>query len=175
MSAVDTKSTEMRIPLPPEVATMIFALVYTDSKFHEKPEAVKAAFFELADLWRSSESSEDVKQSALDSLQEVLFPQLHNGELGVNLEESESMGAMHSLETKLEIEAMDHQEETFANRLRNLMDQKEITQTELAEKAGVGQPAISNILNRTCRPQRRTVEKLANALGVPSGQLWPNT
>ena len=48
-----------------------------------------------------------------------------------------------------------------------------MTQVELAEKVGIGQPAISMMLNRTCRPQKKTVQKLAAALGVAPVDLWP--
>jgi len=45
----------------------------------------------------------------------------------------------------------------------------------LAEKIGVGQPAISMMLQRQCRPQKRTVMRIAEALGVSAEELWPNT
>jgi len=48
-----------------------------------------------------------------------------------------------------------------------------MTQEALAAKLGVGQPAISNMLNRQCRPQRRTVLRLAQALGISPEELWP--
>ncbi|MGA7500029.1 MAG: helix-turn-helix domain-containing protein, partial [Isosphaeraceae bacterium] len=68
---------------------------------------------------------------------------------------------------------MDLEEETFANSLVGHMKAKGISQVELAAAIGVGQPAISMMLSRDCRPQRRTVEKLARALGVPPNDLWP--
>ncbi len=68
---------------------------------------------------------------------------------------------------------LDHEEITFATRLRTQMAARRITQTELATKIGVNQSAISMMLNRTCRPQRITVEKLARALDVSPEELWP--
>jgi transcriptional regulator with XRE-family HTH domain len=53
------------------------------------------------------------------------------------------------------------------------MEERGVTQTELAERIGVGQPAISNMLCRQCRPQKRTVEKIAAALEVAPEELWP--
>lgn len=50
-----------------------------------------------------------------------------------------------------------------------------MTQDQLAEKIGVGQPAISMMLKRQCRPQKRTVQRLAEALGVAAEELWPGT
>ena len=42
-----------------------------------------------------------------------------------------------------------------------------------AAAIGVGQPAISMVLTRNCRPQRRTVEKIAKALDVSAEEVWP--
>jgi transcriptional regulator with XRE-family HTH domain len=53
------------------------------------------------------------------------------------------------------------------------MDKAGLTQEQLAEKIGVGQPAISMMLKRQCRPQKRTVQRLAEALGVAAEELWP--
>jgi len=53
------------------------------------------------------------------------------------------------------------------------MARRGMTQEALAAKLGVGQPAISNMLNRQCRPQRRTVLRLAQALGISPEELWP--
>ncbi len=48
-----------------------------------------------------------------------------------------------------------------------------MSQVELAAAIGVGQPAISMMLSRNCRPQRRTVECIARALEVTPNDLWP--
>jgi transcriptional regulator with XRE-family HTH domain len=68
---------------------------------------------------------------------------------------------------------MDAEESFFAHRLRELMEAKGLTQAELADKVGIGQPAISMMLNRACRPQRKTVLRFAQALQVPTEELWP--
>jgi len=64
------------------------------------------------------------------------------------------------------------EQEEFAARLRTLMKEKGINQEGLSKAAGIGQSAVSNILTRCCRPQRRTVKKFAEALGVSPSQLW---
>ena len=45
-------------------------------------------------------------------------------------------------------------------------------QIDLANASGVGQPAISMMLSRNCRPQKRTVIRIAAALGISPGELW---
>ncbi|MFM7038566.1 MAG: helix-turn-helix domain-containing protein [Planctomycetaceae bacterium] len=52
------------------------------------------------------------------------------------------------------------------------MEEKNMSQETLASLMGVSQPAISNMLNRRCRPQRRTIVRFAQALGVTEEELW---
>ena len=119
------------------------------------------------------ESDEDDRVLAQMTLADILFPNPHNGLQGTDLVECEAIGAEDEEETRAELERMDRQEATFAERLRAEMKAKDITQVELAEKIGVGQSAIAMMLARECRPQRRTIRRLANALGVSCESLWP--
>jgi len=48
-----------------------------------------------------------------------------------------------------------------------------MTQSELGDRIGVGQSAISMMLSRNCRPQKGTVKKIADALEVQPSDLWP--
>ncbi|HTN75162.1 MAG TPA: helix-turn-helix transcriptional regulator [Pirellulaceae bacterium] len=66
------------------------------------------------------------------------------------------------------------QQATFAQRLRELMEAKQISQQELAGRAGCSQPAISQLLQRECRPRKNTILKLAAALQVSPQALWPD-
>ena len=69
---------------------------------------------------------------------------------------------------------LDSQEAAFAEKLRELMKARAITQSELASRVGCTQPAISQMLKRECRPQRKTILGLANALDVDPRELWPD-
>ncbi len=69
-------------------------------------------------------------------------------------------------------ERMDQQESEFAERLCRLMAERQMTQAELARHIGVGQSAVSMLLSRKCRPQPRTLGKIATALGVSVEDLW---
>jgi transcriptional regulator with XRE-family HTH domain len=68
---------------------------------------------------------------------------------------------------------MNEEEADFAKRLRGLMEVKGLTQAQLATVVGIGQPAVSMMLNRACRPQKKTVLRFAEALGVAPEELWP--
>jgi transcriptional regulator with XRE-family HTH domain len=69
---------------------------------------------------------------------------------------------------------MNREEQAFAERLRELLDRKHISQTELAVRTGCSQSAISHMLNRNARPQKKTILKLAEALQVEPVALWPD-
>ncbi len=109
----------------------------------------------------------------LHTLADALFPNLYKGKLGMDLAESEEDATRETPELQEVVDEMDREEATFAKRLKETMSKRDLTQQKLAELVGVGQPAISNMLNRECRPQQRTVEKIAEALGVPVAELWP--
>jgi lambda repressor-like predicted transcriptional regulator len=64
-------------------------------------------------------------------------------------------------------------EEVFVTNLKRLMSERQLTQADLAQRASLSQPAISMLLARKYRPQRRTVRLLAQVLGVSEGELWP--
>ncbi len=91
------------------------------------------------------------------------------------MDSAASEGEAAAVEPRLQaiVKRMDEEEDSFALRLRKLMDDGSITQEELAKRIGVGQPAISNMLNRNCRPQKKTIMKLATALNVSPTVLWP--
>ena len=72
------------------------------------------------------------------------------------------------------LDQMDSQESSFADRLRDLLKKRNITQQELAERADCTQSAISKMLTRNCRPQKKTIFKLAVALNVEPTELWPD-
>jgi lambda repressor-like predicted transcriptional regulator len=113
---------------------------------------------------------EDERNAALDTLVEVLFPPRHPEQLGVDLED---MADDTSAQAKRVDAAMARQEEMFADAVQKLMKERGITQKALAEKIGIGQPAVSMILSRKCRPQRATVENIAKALAVEPKRIWP--
>jgi lambda repressor-like predicted transcriptional regulator len=77
-------------------------------------------------------------------------------------------------EAKQAKEELDAEEARFAATLRRLMEERQMTQEKLAKITGVSQPAISNMLNRKCRPQRRTISRFAAALDVDPSELWPD-
>lgn len=119
----------------------------------------------MASIIADPEIDPDDAQAALDTLRESLHSSAESIDLAsdVDLDDAEREVARR----------MDEQEATFADRLAEIMTGRSMSQVQLAQASGVGQPAISMMLARSCRPQRRTVERLSLALGVAPDELWP--
>jgi lambda repressor-like predicted transcriptional regulator len=122
---------------------------------------------EMSDIISDKASTEDERIVAFDAMMEALFPGMATDVLE---EYREQMSSPEAAEAAAQLRG---EEKHFAQRVRELMLAKNVTQDQLAKEAGITQPAVSNILNRRCRPQRRTVERFAKILGVEPVELWP--
>jgi lambda repressor-like predicted transcriptional regulator len=119
-------------------------------------------------ICRSDEASDDEKKRAMTTVIEGLFPGLADD---ISRIEQSCIKRPEAIKRESDL---DSEEATFADRLQAIMNAKELKQEELAELTGVSQPAISNMLNRNCRPQKRTILRFAEALGVSPSDLWPD-
>ena len=147
---------------------IVLALAECDDEL--RTEAV-----ELFKQLSSGELSSEEIFATTALLAEILFPNAdHNGIPGLDLVEAEKIAPQADPAAQSVLEQMDEDESVFAARLRACMAEKAVTQADLADKVGVGQPAISMMLQRSCRPQKKTVMRLAEALGVSAKDLWPN-
>lgn len=140
----------------------------------ECEEELRAEALELFKQLSSGELDAEQRFATAELLAEILFPNAESkGAPGLDLVEDEDIAPSIAPEAKDILARMDKEESFVADRLRELMKTKGWTQAELAAKVGIGQPAISMMLNRLCRPQRKTVLRFAEALGVAAGELWP--
>ena len=153
--------------------SLLFATIF--QAYLECSEAIQQGIREMVAIINDPAADEDEKAMAIHTLAEALFPKPHGGSLGLDLHEAEEMDTQDSSETAAVLKRMDTEEATFAERLRRIMEETGLTQEQLANAVGVGQSAIAMMLTRNCRPQRRTVAKLAAALGVVPGALWPES
>lgn len=147
--------------------------VQTLQSFFECSSEIQAGIREMLSIINDPEVDPDDREMALYTLADALFPNPYKGKLGMDLEESEREGAAFSDEMRQVVEAMNAEEATFAERLQQIMAERNLTQVALAEMVGLQQPAISNMLRRQCRPQRQTVLRFAEALGIEPSELWP--
>ena len=166
-----TKQNKLVFEIAPEQLMLFYA--HVRQVIVSLPKSSQKAMDDMVEILMANHADSDQKAAAMDTMIEALHPQPHDGKLGLSLEESEGMGASHSDHVKLEIESLKFEEEVFATRLRKIMEEKNVTQEQLAGMTGVSQSAISHMLTRHCRPQKRTIKKLADALEVTSDSLWP--
>lgn len=150
------------------IASRLFADVF--QAYLECSNEIQAAIREMVDIVHSDDATEDEREAAVITIAESLFPSKCNGTLGMDLEECPKNA---SVEAKEILKHLNRERATFSERLATLLDAKGMTQEELATAIGVRQPAISMMLARNCRPQRRTVEKIAKALKVSAEDVWP--
>lgn len=141
--------------------------------YMEASDEVQAVIRDMCELVNSAETDPDDREAAIETLVEALFPISYGGELGIDIGDLRKV-LNETGDFKDDIESLDSQDRMFAEHLKAAMAAKEMTQAQLASAIGVTQPAISMMLSRKCHPQRATVEKLAEALGVPPNTLWPN-
>jgi lambda repressor-like predicted transcriptional regulator len=120
----------------------------------------------LVEASESGDLDSPERESVYAALAQTLFPRETKALTPT------SWAAANEEERRIDRE-MDAEEATFAKRLEAAMRETGVSQVELAAAIDVGQPAISMMLKRSCRPQRRTVERIAQALGVNPEVLWP--
>lgn len=141
----------------------------------ECDDELRAEAIELFKHLAGGDLDAEQRQSTLALLAEILFPNADlNGLPGRDLVEAERDAPQVNPEAPAVLAGMDRDEATFATHVRELMEARGLTQAELAAKVGIGQPAVSMMLNRECRPQRKTVARIAEALGVRPEELWPS-
>jgi lambda repressor-like predicted transcriptional regulator len=140
----------------------------------ECDEELRAEAIELFKQLSNGDLDEEQRFATTALLAEILFPNTDDkGISGLDLAEAEAIGPAVNPEAREALDRMDREEAIFAQRLHDSMEAKGLTQAKLADKVGIGQPAVSMMLNRACRPQRKTVVRFAEALGVRPEELWP--
>lgn len=136
--------------------------------FEQCDEEIQAVVVDMIDIANSDDATPDERQRALYTMVEAIFPALAVDFLDT------CDKVRGTKEATANWDRMAAEEASFAEQLSHWMAKKEMTQEQLATKIGVGQSAIANLLNRNCRPQRKTVVRLADALGIAPQELWPN-
>lgn len=122
----------------------------------------------LIKLIAESDCDAETREQAIEVVFDALSPSLLLSDACTLSSGERNTSAASSVIAKF-----DHQEKTFAERLKLLMEEKRVPQIELADRIGVHQSAISMMISRNCRPQTKTVKKIAMALDVEPHELWP--
>jgi lambda repressor-like predicted transcriptional regulator len=142
------------------------------SAYLEKSPIVQAVIRDLVILLKDANLPLGERTWAETALQDALFrhrsPERRKSGERVSTDEKKKPAGLREAH-----ERMDEEERVFAESLARLLEKRKVSQAELARRVGVQSSAISMMLSRRCRPQRRTVEKIAQALGVEVLELWP--
>jgi len=62
----------------------------------------------------------------------------------------------------------------FAKRLYNLLLEREMNQSDLAKKAGLGRDSISQYVRAINVPSPKSLKKIAKVFGLDPSELYPN-
>jgi lambda repressor-like predicted transcriptional regulator len=160
-------------PSPRRDADGVPAALEVLPAYLEKSAIVQAIIRDLLKIALNEQLPAAERKWAETAIQDALFRHTTSkpGQRGavVTREDREKVAGLKEAH-----ERMEEEERVFAANLARLLQEQNLSQAELARRVGVGPSAISMMLSRRCRPQRRTVEKIAQALGVDVCQLWPD-
>lgn len=151
-------------------------------RYMECSDEIQSVVRSMFAVLEHEHTTEEDRQRAFSTIADALFlnPENGHGRYGMDLTRVERDSAKgHPVEARRPVVAnrldqLDTREAMFAERLRHFLSEKNITQEELADRIGCTQSAISKMLSRNARPQRKTIFKLAEALGVAPTDLWPH-
>ena len=127
----------------------------------------------MLELIEAEETCYADRKRASSTIRDAL--RLHESKeaFGIQIQQLELGEALRNRSVDYSASELDSQEAEFAEKLKELMKARAITQSQLASRIGCSQPAISQMLKRQCRPQRSTILNLAAALDVEPHELWP--
>lgn len=150
----------------------------TENMSHaEKPRVtlrqIRQTVERMLDVIENPASTLNDRNRACSTIRDLLAAR-DTGQYGISLTEYEISEAAGDASADRRARQFDTQEAEFAEKLRELMKARSVTQLELASRVGCSQPAISQMLKRQCRPHKATIVKLADALGVDARELWPD-
>ncbi|QDV42215.1 antitoxin HipB [Stieleria neptunia] len=151
-------------------------------KYMECSDEVQSVVRSMFAVIESEDTTDDDRHRAFATIADALHlkPENGHGSYGLDFRKSQTeIATKHPDPAWRPIIAdrqkqMDSQEATFADRVKTLLQQKNITQEELAKRIDCTQSAISKMLSRKSRPQRKTILKMATALNVSPTDLWPD-
>jgi transcriptional regulator with XRE-family HTH domain len=140
----------------------------------QDPAKFRRTLLSMLELIEAEETSYADRKRAASTIRDAL--RLHESAeaFGTHLNQLELGVVSRNRTVDHDASELESQEAKFAERLKELMKAKSITQSQLASRIGCSQPAISQMLKRQCRPQRSTLLSLAAALDVEPRDLWPN-
>ena len=148
----------------------------------ECSEEVQSVVRSMFAVLEYDQTTDEDRQRAIKTIADALVPKpvAGHGRCGMDLSVIDTVSAdkHQQLQRQPVVSSrrdhLDSQQATFAQRLRQILEVKNVTQEELAERIGCTQSAVSKMLSRDARPHKKTIFKMALALNIEPTELWPN-
>ncbi len=144
--------------LPDEVKPAVLALSVLINRIGSLPKADRDDLFELLQEWRKADDPEE-QASIQRAMEEIL------AQIPMTAKPLSSADELH------------HRLRPWAKhvgvQIRELRTKADLTQAQLAERAGLPQSHVSRIENAQHTATNMTLEKIAKALGVEIGAIDP--
>lgn len=158
MPSTGPLETIKRLPLEDRAIALSLSVIV--ERIQSLPKADRDDLFELIQGLRKPNSPEELEE-ILATMEEILAQS--------PLRMSDSPGRIVS-----ETAGLKNWKEFVARKIKELRKSRNLTQDELAEKAGLPQSHLSRLENAQHSASRQTIKKLAKALGVPISELDPS-
>lgn len=146
--------------LPDDVKSVILALSVLIDRIGSLPNADREDLFELLQEWRKASDREE-QRSIRRAMEEVL------AQIPV------SVRSLPLPDAQPELQGRKAWAEHVGRTIKELREAAGLTQAQLGEKAGLQQSHICRLENAEYSATSMTLEKIANALGVPTGKIDP--
>ncbi len=146
--------------LPDTVKSAILALTILIDRIGTLPKADRDDLFELLQEWRKTDDPEE--QRSIRRAMEEIFAQLPITTKPLPLDSDESLAR-----------GLKAWKGHVGQKIRELRKEAGLTQTQLADQAGLPQSHVSRLENAEHSPTNMTLQKIARALDVPIGEIDP--
>ena len=148
---------------PADFTVEHIAVAFLLKRFKELPPESFRDIVSLMQAWTNPETPDEDRCGIFETVREILFPELIGGIRRVETVPVEQMA-----------KSVKRRAEHIGKTIQDMRSEKGWTQMELAEKSGLQQSHISRLEAGVHSPSWKTLEKIANALGVEVGHLDPS-
>ncbi len=146
--------------LPADVKSAMLALSVLIDRIGTLPKIDRDDLFELLQEWRKASIPEE-QESIRSAMEEIL------AQVPITTK------PMPMIPQVVMTRGLQGWTDHVSKKIRELRAAQGLTQTELAQKAGIPQSHVSRLENAEHSPTHLTLEKIARALGVEVGMIDP--
>ena len=163
MATLSEADNKMRQISPVDVGPEDIIVTLLLKRFKELPTESFKDIGLLMELFTNPETQAEERSEIYETIREMLFPQL------IGTVRIGRAGQVEQTPDKVQLRI-----NWIGNAIKKHREEKKLKQSELAEKSGLRQPQLSRLEAGVHSPSFKTLEKIANALGVTVGDLDPS-